>query len=1003
MRRCTETRSSVRHLLGAVVIAAAAVLWSTGQADAQAGAITGRVVDVRTNVPISGVSIEVAGGRQNGFTGADGRFRIANVPPGTHNVIARIIGYTLVERSVAVTAGATATVNFELEPSPVALETIVVTGTAGNERVRALGNSVARINAVEAVALGAPPSITSLLNARAPGVVINMTTGRVGGSPNINIRGRSSINLGNSPLIYVDGVRINNSTNVGPSGGGFSAQGAAIGGRLNDINPEDIESIEIIKGPAASTIYGTEASNGVVQIITKKGVSGTAPSFSLQVQQGAIWFANPEERIPTNYFRNRTTGEIQTWQAVLAEADSGRKLFKNGQMQSVQGSIAGGLSNARYYISSSYQNEEGVEPNNSQSKFGLNANLNLTPNSKVDVGTSLHFVKLRGHLGTDLGASTMFGAMGGHNLLFPNSRGFSAGFPPEVSWELWDNRQDVNRFTASVTTSHLPVEWFTHRLIAGIDYTSEDLRGLERFAPPELARYLTPTAALGRIGQTLRNDTRYSFDYSATARKGLTTDLQSATSLGLQTFRTDRGTSFLGGTGFPGAGVELVSATSTPLTASQTEVVNTTVGGYLQEKLSWKDRLFVTGALRVDNNSAFGEDFKWITYPKADVSWVVSEESFWEPLRDKVGTFRFRAAYGESGQAPNAFSALRTFSPIQGPGGTNAVTPNSQGNPDLRPEVSTEIEAGFEAELFNRLTLDFTYFDKTTKDQIVFQPVAPSSGFPGQVPLNLARVDNSGIELLATLQALDRPNFSWTVTGSLATSKDVIKDLGIVPGAISSPGAANRVGYPIGGIWTKRVVSADRNPTTNLATNVLCDGGAGAAPMPCAQAPYVYIGTQTPKQSGSISNTLTLMKRVRLYALVDFQRGNVLWNVNELLRCTGLFGGPLCRANYYPEEFEPVYLAETVGNALTQGIIHQYYEDASYFKLRELSATYTIPEKWLGALSDASISVVAREVKTWTNYSGLDPDFSGPVVGIVGDQAIIPQLNRLSVILNVRF
>ena len=964
------------------------------------GTITGRVLDARTQLPIVGATVDVQSTRTAAVTGADGRYRIANVPAGTQLLTARIIGYSSQERNVSVSAGS-ATANFELEPSPVALEQIVVTGTAGGERVRAIGNSVSKINAVEAMALAAPPNITSLLNARAPGVVINYGSGRIGSGPSINIRGRSSLGLGNSPLIYVDGVRINNDTGVGPSAavGGFANQGARVGGRLNDIAPEDIESIEVIKGPAAATIYGTEASNGVIQIITKRGVSGTPATFTFQVQQGANWFRDPEGRIPTNYFRNAATGNIETWNGVLAEADSGRKLFQTGRSQSYQGSVSGGLQSARYYVSSTYAEDEGVEPNNSQSQFGLHANLTITPSQKIDIASSVHFVTLRGHLGTENGVSAMFGAVGGHLRLFPNSRGFSAGFPPEVPWQLWDNVQDVNRFTASTAISHEPVSWLSHRLVAGIDYSGEDIRGLERFAPPELSRYLSPVGALGRIGQTLRNSSRYSFDYSATGRAALTSAVQSATSFGVQMFRTDVGASFLGGTGFPGAGVELVSATATPLTASQSEVVNTTVGGYLQEKISWRDRLFVTGAVRVDNNSAFGEDFKWVTYPKADVSWVVSEESFFAPLRNTVNTFRLRAAYGESGQAPNAFSALRTFSPIQGPGGSNAVTPNSQGNPDLRPEVSSEIEAGFETELFNRLSLNFTYYDKTTRDQIVNQPVAPSTGFPGSVPLNLARVDNSGIELLATFDALNRNNFSWSITGSLATSKDVIKDLGIVPGAISAPGGANRVGYPIGGIFTKRVVSADRNPTNNLATNVLCDGGAASpTPLPCAQAPYVFIGTPTPKQTGSISNTITLFKRLRLYGMVDFQRGNVVWNVNELLRCTGLFGGPLCHINYYPLEYTPVQLAETSANALTQGIIDQYYEDASYFKLREVSATYTLPERWLRGVSDASITLVARELKTWTDYKGIDPDFSG-----ANDQAILPQLSRLTAIFNVRF
>jgi TonB-dependent starch-binding outer membrane protein SusC len=306
------------------------------------------------------------------------------------------------------------------------------------------------------------------------------------------------------------------------------------------------------------------------------------------------------------------------------------------------------------------------------------------------------------------------------------------------------------------------------------------------------------------------------------------------------------------------------------------------------------------------------------------------------------------------------------------------VTPASQGNPDLRPEVGRELEVGFETELFRRLTLDFTYYTKQTEDLIVNQPVAPSSGFPGSVPRNLGRVDNSGLEMQATLRAVDTNDLQWTIAGSLATNRDEIKELGVDVAPIASPGPANREGYPIGGIFVRRIVSADRNPTTGLAANVLCDGGPGADAMPCATAPYLFIGTTTPKRSGSISNTITIHQRLRLYGLVDFQRGNILWNANELLRCVGGFGAPLCHANYFPEEYDTKYLAAASLVGLQQGLFEPFYQDASYFKLREVSATYMVPEKWLRGLSGASLTVSGRELATWTDYGASIPTTAMP-------------------------
>jgi hypothetical protein len=384
---------------------------------------------------------------------------------------------------------------------------------------------------------------------------------------------------------------------------------------------------------------------------------------------------------------------------------------------------------------------------------------------------------------------------------------------------------------------------------------------------------------------------------------------------------------------------------------------------------------------------------------------VANEEPFWRK-NDVLTSLRLRAAYGQSGRQPAAFSALRTFSPAQGPGSTSAVTPSSIGNANLKPERGSEVELGFETQFFNRLDLDFTYFNKKTTDLIINQPVAPSSGFYVATPTNLGRVDNHGIEMLATLQAISRNNFTWDIVGNLGTNGDVIKDLGGVGGVVISAGQTNVIGGPIGGIYTKRVVSADRDATTNLATNVLCDGGEGKPAVACASAPFVFIGTPTPNVTGSVANTFSIFSRFRLYGLVDFKRGNRVSNGNEQLRCTGAIGAPLCRANYYPLEFSPVYLAERVGTAAAQGIVDQYYQDASFAKLREISLTWTMPQTMLRGFQGASVTVAGRDLHTWTNYAGIDPEVNSnnsATSFLTTDQAVTPPLSRFIVSLNLKF
>lgn len=979
-------------------------------AQAPAGGVAGQITDARNGEGIAGVSVEVQGTRLGALTRVDGRYRVGGLAVGSYTLVARRIGYASARQTVTVGTSGDASVNFTLQPAAVSLDQVVVTGTAGAQEKRTIATTVATINAADQLVASAAPSITGLINGRAPGVSIGVTTGRLGAGPDIQIRGRSSLSLSNAPLIYIDGVRVNNDTKTGPNGvsgvgSSFGAQNSAVASRLNDITPEDIESIEIIKGPAASTIYGTEAANGVIQIITKRGSSGARPQVSLQVQDGTISFRDAEGRIATNYAKD-ANGTVVAWNGVQAEKARGTPLFHTGQSRLFNGSVAGGRDELKYYVSSSFENDLGVEPNNSVRQFGLHANFNAALAARTDFAASINYVNSSAHLGDDSGASAMLGAEVGHILAFPATRGFGLGFLPEITQQYWDNADGINRFTASGTLTNQLTRWFTQRAIVGIDNTGEDARALERFLPPALATTVSANTAGGRIGQTLRHNTVITTDYNGTAKFELTSALSSSTSVGGQFYRTELNTSTLGGAGFPGPGVETVSGVAQAASATQTQTLNTTIGAYTQEQIGWRDRVFLTGAIRVDNNSAFGTEFKWVTYPKIGATWVVNEEPFWR-WKSVVNAFKLRAAYGESGRQPAAFAALRTFSPVPGPNATSAVTTNSLGNPNLKPERGKELEAGFEANVLDRLSLDFTYYSKHTLDEIVQQPVAPSSGFAGTQYLNLGRVDNHGMELSATLQALTRRNFSWEITTNIGTNKDVIRSLGGLPSLVTSAGQFNVVGYPINGIFVRPVVYAERDPngtpTAGWAKNILCAGATkGSAPVACATAPFVYLGTYTPKVIGSVSNDFSFAKQFRLHALVDFKNGNHVYNANDAIRCTALVGVPLCRQNYFPDEATPIQLAEMTGTAVALGMQDEWFQPGSFAKLREVSLTYTVPQRLLRGFSRASVTLAGRELHTWTRYKGIDPE-SQDNNSATHDQAVIPPLTRILATINVTF
>jgi TonB-linked SusC/RagA family outer membrane protein len=960
------------------------------------GTVAGQVTDARAN-PLANVTVRVDGTRLAGMTGEDGRYRIAAVPAGARTIVFTRLGYSSQRVPATVSAGGEATANISLTAGVVALEEVIVTGTAGVQERRSIGNAVSSISAVDELAKSAAPDMTNLLRSRVPGLDIMQSTARVGAGPSIQIRGASSMALGNTPLLYVDGIRIDNGTGRTIQGtGGLATQNASVGSRLNDINPQDIESIEIIKGPAAGTIYGTEATNGVIHIITKKG-SGRRDN-RVTIDNGLMYFRDYLNRMPTNLMDS--SGTIVGWNGAKQEADSGRPLFRTGQERHFAASTSGARDQLRYYMSVGYQNDLGVEENNSIRQGTVHANVGAPLNASTDASLSMNFLNSAAHLGADGGASSMLNAIGGHRRLYPANRGFFST-PPDIPRRLYDNYSGVTHFTGGLTVNNSLLKWYTQRAIVGIDFMSEDARALERFAPPELAPVLSAAAAAGRIGQTLRRNTVFTADYSGTASYAISSDLGTATSIGGQFNKSQANSSFLGGQGFAGPGLETVSATATAVAASQGVTVNTTIGAYVQEQLTWRDRVYLTGAFRVDNNSAFGEDFKWVTYPKAAVSWVVSEEPFFK-WTNVISSLRLRTAYGESGRQPNAFSALRTFSPIPFAAGGNAVTPNALGNPELKPERGKELEVGFETTLWDRLSVDFTYFTKKTLDAIVNQPVAPSSGFSGNRVANLGRVDSDGIEVQATYTQGFGERLEWTSSLNVGTVNNTIKKN--ITSVIASVGTANIVGYPINGVWSKRVVAATYDPVTRaiVPASVACEGGVGPAPN-CASAPFVFIGPSTPTLFGSWGNTLRIGRSLQLYALLDSRRGNYLFNQNETIRCLGLTGARFCDANHNPQNYDPLLLANYLPTALGAGHIDQLMQDASFVKLREVSATYQVPPRFLKLFSGASITLAGRELATWTDYRGLDPESATGTGGSITDQAILPPLTRFIATINLNW
>lgn len=973
---------------------------ATWLAGLQPGSVAGVVVSSRGQ-PLAGarVTLRPAGAgaaARNSTTDDAGRFRFTAVGGDGVQVTLEVatIGYQPATQAARV---GDQNVRLVLTEVAVKLDELVVTGTAGAVERRTVGNAVTKIDARGTLELSPVTNVSQLITGRATGVVLTANSGVAGGGTKISIRGRNSLALTTQPLVYVDGVRMDASPFVGPG-----IQGANVISRINDINPNDIESIEIIKGPAAATLYGTEASNGVVQIITKSGRTADKPRIDLTVEQGTNTFDNAEGRLPTNYARN-AAGQIVTLNAAANEKARGTPLWRTGRYQRYFLSAEGGTGSVSYRTSGNYQDEQGVDRSNDQRMLAGRANLQFLPRSsfsaRIDVGVIGGKTQLTLQEG---GGGPIFGAIQASPLLKDApARGFLFA-PPEVLHAVNDVSQLLRRTTASLQLQHQVGKLFTHRLNAGVDFVQENNQYLQERMTPDQARFFSPLAAQGRKDLQLRDAATTTVDYNGTLNFSLTPSIASSTSFGAQYFdRLNRFTT-ASGTQFPAPGLSTILGTAVR-TGSDDYIENATVGLFVQQQVALRDRVFLTGAVRVDNNSAFGTDYDLATYPKVSASWVVNEEPFWKI--GFVNTLKLRAAYGAAGQQPDAFAAIRTLAPVTGPGDQPALTTQSVGNNDLKPERGTEVEVGFDAGLFDqRLGIEATYYRQNRRDAILLAPVPPSGGFIGTQFVNAGAIRNTGAEVRATLAVFTGPRYGWDVTASVSSNSNEITDLGgsapIFVGTFPRA-QQHRVGFPVAGYFGQRIVSATLN-ASGAATNVQCEGPSGA--VPCASAPVIYLGRSTPKYEGAVTSTVRLLQWVRVYTMVDFKTGHRRFNTNDWARCTVF---RFCEENVSPEKFDPVRVAYAqLGSALvlTDGFIN----DASFAKLREVSVTFDVPPSWVRGLaaSRAGVTLAARNLHTWTSWSGLDPEVEQP--GSFGElssseQSILPLPRQFRLTLNLTF
>jgi TonB-linked SusC/RagA family outer membrane protein len=990
-----------------LAVSLAAVALPVEASSQTAGVITGRVTDAASGQPIVGAQVIVVGSQRGAQANEDGTYRLPNVPPGTLRIQALRIGYAAQTRTVTVGEGATVTADFALSVTATQLDVVTTTATGQSQRQRESGAKTEVIDVDSKINKAAVTNLSEVLSSRAPGVTVQTSGGTTGAGSRVRIRGSNSVSLGNSPLIILDGIRVNNdptSTSIGVGGQQPS--------RFDDINPEDIESIEVIKGPAAAALYGTAAANGVIQITTKRGRPGRT-MWNAYVEGGSLdeytdWptnFAQIGTRtaltgcVPTaaNQFCRTTacTLDQQTRGLCTPRGDSLMTHnpievagpFRTGWRTSYGLNVAGGGEAATYYIGTDLEREQGVYEANTLRRINLRANVRGQLRRNLDASVSTGYIsndlRLPQNDNNLLGAisSGLLGLAFDCRPVTPCgadtiSRGYVSGQPPQQIYAI-RTMQEIERYTGSINSNWTPTSWLQVTGTSGLDVLN---RYDHELVPPN-------RVLIGSLPEGQRTSNRFQiFSYTTNvngiATFDVTPELLSTTTVGIQYVDEILHSTEAFGARIL-AGTESLEGASARFAVDEDNEEVVTIGGLVNEQLAWRDRLYLTAGIRGDDNSSFGQDFEFVTYPAVSLSWVVGEEAFF-PKSDMLSSLRLRSSWGRSGQRPGFRQATTFFTPVSvAVNNTDvpAVTVGGSGNAKLKPERSTEYELGFDAGFLNdRLALELTYYDKVTRDALVAVPLAPSLGAANSVFKNLGRVSNKGWEALFNASILSTPRVKWdaTITGSTNENELIELGEGVVPIIFGLGGSSQRhqEGYPLGGFWTRSLISWQDKNGDGIISRVGCGATQALNTAACEviiSDTAEYQGTPFPRREVTFSQTITLFDVVRLTSLFDYRGGFKQYHATEFFRCASAFVN--CRAAF--DKNAPLRdQAETI--AALMGSNDAYMEDASFVKLREVAVTLMAPADWARrfGVSDLSLTLAGRNLKTWTDYRGFDPELN---------------------------
>ncbi len=969
--------------------------------------IRGKITD-GAGASLPGVNVTVKGTQKGAVSDGDGNYQLNGVPAKA-TLVFSFIGYLRQEIDV----NNRSVIDVGLEADVKALNEVVVVGYGTQRKIETTG-SIASVKASDLVQTPVA-NVAQGLQARVSGIQINQNSGAPGGNVSVRIRGTNSINGASEPLYVVDGIQISN-------GGGINDVSP-----LSTINPNDIESVEVLKDASASAIYGARAANGVVLITTKRGRSGgtrvTFDSYygTQKVSKtlptlNAAEFAQLENEVFKNsYYKDPASlGEGVNWQNII---------FRQAPIQNHQLSINGGNDKTQLAMSANYFNQDGIIINSNFKRYSYRLNLDHKISNRVKVGTSI-----LGSYAVNSGVQTGSTSQGDADVVTGSILGAAIGAPPNLKPYRADGsvfpfgEQEDGRYrevTNPLGIASVLNQTALKRTLVNLYGEATILKGLTYRASfnadlqNNIADRYSPRSI---ISVRDLNDNSGSGSKSNSNFLGL---LHESILTYAQTIAETHSLKFTGvfASQAEFSNANSISASGFPNDATQNEAVqlalNRTVSSSRSKQrldsymgrvnYGYKDKYFLDLTARVDGSSRFGANNKYGFFPAVSAAWRLIEEPFLKNV-SWLSDLKLRASYGITGNA-GGISPYQSLSTVAATGSdyifnnayVTGINPTGIANPDLRWEKSTQTNIGLDVSLLNnRFSLIVDVYDKVTKDLLYIKTLPLSSGY-GSITGNYASLENKGIEFAANARILDGP-LKWNVSANLTRNRNKVLDLdgGTTQERFITSYTILKVGEPLGLI---KSYIFDGINQTGEAILPGYDGRLGGHKIKdingdgtITSADQVITGNPNPNFIFGFSTNVTF-KGFDLSAFLSGSQGNDIYNLSRLS-----FENPLGQRNllkgvvnrWTPTNPSNQYVSAAQGGRLP--VSNYYVEDGSYVRCKNITLGYTLPA--IKGVQNIRVYVSGNNLFTVTNYSGFDPEVntyagSNTVIGV--DNFVYPQ------------